>query len=181
MNKSKRYLLPFLDGEINFVDDSDYIEYLINTYLYIEGDVAPSPSIYLEYGEESFSFIDQKELEKDFKKSKLFINSMSLSYTNTKRYYYKFKFPRMFYQDYFHFIKGEYSKYSDFAKYKIMLFLRQHYPNNNFLIEKTWKVLNKDVTLRLELEERLGVVLSPEFEFETKPDKEEETIKILIL
>lgn len=175
MNKSYKYLFPLFVYDLELT--RDHIDLLQDTYLFMPGDSINNRNIYLKYDysiNEDGDYI--KQFIKIFKNSNYYLTHWAEVYGVYSSIYIKLEFPELFLYEYELFLKGKYSKYSDFAKNNIIFYLQKYHPNDSYSFNRICKVLSKDVSLRKELEERLHTKISEDSELENVPDINEETI-----
>jgi hypothetical protein len=165
INKSKSYILPLYSKYIEI----KYINLVYNTYLFLEGK------------EENYLIIQYiKENTKEFID---YINNLKLNdlvYKIIEKEDYinvVLNIPEEIKNDYSNFVEGNYSKIKN--KSIIVNFLMKNYGSRHFnAINRIKQVLNKDKSLKYELEYNLDTVLPEEIELSSIPCKQTETIKL---
>jgi len=174
MNKSRTYILPLVERELKL--DLPLLHHLVNTYAYCTVDQieVAGPSITLELNKGFLDHSDFGRYKKEITESNLFIY-----YCIKNKYcYYVLKIPDDFMNDYYLLLEGKYSQISTKAKGYILGHLHKFYTHRLEKVHEVWKILNKDVSLRRQLEERLNTSLSDEDELSTKMISIDETITI---
>lgn len=166
-NKSKTYLLPLLDGYIQF--DRSIITKVKNTYLYLDNSEIDEdkPILGLLFKKDSLT-LDDIQLLQNSKSYKTKI----ISDTETL---FVFNFPKEHVYDYYKFIDGNYSSFDDYSKLKIIKFLEFHYFNYPLAIQKVRWVFDKDPKFKSILEEQLNMYIPSDSELLSKPVSTEET------
>lgn len=153
-NKSTSYILPLL-GKVNnyFFTDS----YLINAYL--SKDLNRLFLLYRYSKSDAYSVIEENILKHpNFVKIHNDIPGFDV---------FEFNIPERFHKDVNLYINGKYSKMSNDAKSMIKNFYNLNDKS------RIWQVLNRDDSLRKELELRFGCSFSG-VDFDEKPNKNEE-------
>ena len=170
-NKSKTYLLPLLSELVQF--EPMYFSNLENTYIYDDLDKYKN-CIYLlhktNFTNPQFTSYENKLLNNEY-----FADLIDVSQDTSL---YIFNFPEEYLHEYNMFIEGKYSRFGEDAKNLILSFWGEIYQNNinavNFLL-KVKQILFKDDKLRRQLEQEIGISISPEAELTDKVDKKDET------
>ena len=175
-NKSKSYLLPLLDQYVSI----DYIPYLLNTYIYIEGieegpvlgllySFSPTISHTLE-GDKGFIFYEESLI-----KSKFFLEKREVE----DAVLYILKIPEELHYEYSCFIEGMYSYFREEQKRYIIKFLNKHYKEEKNSINRIIGVLNKAPFLRKQWEKYLAINISEDLELSSKIERDKETFNIV--
>ena len=164
LNKSYSYLIPLLDKYCKI--DGDYYIMLENVYTrHQDGDVGNI--IILSYcnadNDDFTKYIEElkaNELCQDFIE-----NDDDISVI--------LKFPDEFIDEYNFYKEGKFSQFSQEAKDIIVKYvLDTHKYKDAYRVKR---VLNKDISLREELEHKLAMTIDRDMELSSIPDKELET------
>lgn len=169
-NRSKTYLLPLILEFFNLPDSISHN--FINCYIY-DKDNKHQNCIYLlyKYDIKNPSFT---KFEYELSKTHDYITHYDLK---NNLILFVLKFPIDYIDEYYHYKNSEYSKYGNDAK-KIILdyYKKRNIPQKVFT--KIKNILYRDVSLKLELEQILGVKLSDDSELGEIVDDISETIDI---
>ena len=164
LNKSYSYLIPLLDKYCKI--DGDYYIMLENVYTrHQDGDVGDI--IILSYcnadNDDFKKYIEElksNELCQDFIETDDDISVI-------------LKFPDEFIDEYNFYKEGKFSQFSQEAKDIIVKYvLDTHKYKDAYRVKR---VLNKDISLREELEHKLAMTIDRDMELSSIPDKELET------
>lgn len=171
INKSKSYVLPLIEGDVDL--DYTLVKHIVNTYLYCYlYDIRLSNVLTLEFNG-SFT----KRTDFDLYKNKLESSGLFIYHGIHKDFWYCIlNLPKRFSEDVKLFQEGKYSIMSDAAKNQIWRHLKKYYPHRKEKCKLIWKILKKDVTLKLELERRLSTILPESAELCDKIKESDETI-----
>lgn len=162
INKSKSYVLPLLDEFVQI----KYVEYVYNTYLFLEGE--ENKYIVIQYEDNEYTKVYCEELDKDYIKDIIFRDDYV---------YVIFKVPEEIIPDYNMFLEGRFSEIIN--KEKILNFLMKNYGSRYYnAINRIKQVLYRDKALRAELEFNLDITLPEDVELSSIPDKQTETIRL---
>lgn len=169
VNKSKTYLVPLLDTEVNV----EYPKLLINSYI---SDY--TISLLYEYsshttltdkGRTGFPVYEEKLIN-----SPNFLDKYDINLDELPCVVYTFLFPNTYYHEYDCFCEGRYSEFSEESKKIILRFLQRNYPTSGSILMNVKQVLYKDESLRKLMSDNLGVELSKSSELSSKPDLNKE-------
>ena len=171
MNKSKTYVLPLMEEyvETNYI----IIKYLINTYMYCYlYDIRLTNVLVLEFDGDFVNRTDFTKHKNKLKSSELFV------YCGIHRdlWYCIFNLPKKFIDDIKFFQLGKYSFMSKAAQTLILRHIEKYYPHRKEKSKLIWKILKKDVSLKVHIEKVLGTSLSDDAELCDKALKGDETI-----
>jgi len=174
VNKSKSYILPLFDEYLNL----KYIQDIVNTYLYIEGeDKIPRFSILYKFNPE-FDFIKEEESGYIFYETELINNSFFVKKIDIDDYtLFVFDIPKDLMYEYSCFLEGKYSWYRKHHKMTIINFLNKNFPQVPQVVNTIIQVLNKSDSLKLNLEKQLNTTIPDDVELSSKIVLEEETFK----
>lgn len=177
MNKSKTYILPLLAQYIPL--NYTFMKFLWDTYLFIEDEDekdSPPAVLYLEVASQFQDLSEYRTIHNSFLINKQFIKYFEQTTFNIAYIYYVFRIPNSFLQDYYLLRKGHYSQISVPAKDAIRSYLYKFYPHKQKSIENIWKILTKDVSLKIELENQLATILPEDVELAEKFNLKNETL-----
>lgn len=164
INKSKSYMLPLFSHYLGL----DFIKHIYNTYLFLEGK--DDKYFIIQYNK-----VDDEDFHSylnEIKKNKNIEDIVENDYLNVI-----VKIPEELEEDYNYFVSGNFSKIKQ--KKQIVEFLRKNYGSRQFKsIERIKQVLNKDKSLKEELEYTLDITLPPDCELSSIPNKQSETLKL---
>ena len=161
VNKSKSYLIPLLNTEVKL----QYIEYLVNSYININGW---KECIVLLYDYDILLENNCAEYLKYLREHKLFISASRLE----NHLLFVFKFPEEYLQDYYSFKEGAYSLIRQSSKTKIIEFISKYYQYPD-IVQELVHILYKNKQKKEQLEEKLGIKLSDNCELSSKINEEE--------
>lgn len=176
INKSKTYILPLL-GDIV---DIQYPNLILNTYLYVEGIELEEDYIAILYKyDPDYKIINDKRVgfpsyEVYLKEHPSCLNVIDVD----DCVLFIFKIPNEYKDTYIKFLNGQYSKFNNTSKIKILKFIQKKFPKEKGIYSNVRNVLMKSDQLRLELEDKLGILLEPDSELSSKIDLECETFNI---
>lgn len=152
LNRSATYLLPLAAQFINF--DQEFNDSIVN--FYIEDDFENKEKyIYVIY---EFDFKNSKYTNFEHK---LISNELIELYEDIDNMVlYKFKFPEEYHKEYELFTKSKFSKFGEDAKEIILTYWSEVYSGNKgaipFLL-KTKQILYRDLKLKKEIENKIGI------------------------
>lgn len=165
VNKSKSYLIPLLNTEINI----KFLEHLDNTFININNW---KECIALLYNHDIILEDKGAEYLKYLKGHDLFISANRFE----NHFLFIFKFPEAYLEDYYYFKKGYYSFIRQPSKVKIVEFTSKNYKYPD-IVQELVHILYKNKLKREQLEEKLGIKLPDDCELSSKIDEEEETFR----
>ena len=165
VNKSKSYLLPLLNTEVEI----KFLEYLDNTYININSWVE---CIALLYNYDISLEEGGPEYLNELRKNKLFISMNRLE----NHFLFIFRFPEYYLEDYYTFKQGKYSLIKQKSKTKIIDFISKNYQYPD-TVQELVQILYKNKERKQKLEESLGITLPDDCELSSKIDESEETFK----
>ena len=173
-NKSKTYLLPLLSEYV--ILEPLYFKN-INTYIFDDKTLYNnSIFVFFEYKKGKNAKIEKYEQE--LVQSMLF---QDIIYSDNYSTCFVFNFPKKFIGEYYLFLQGKYSEYSNYAKTLIVEFYTELYNGNlnaiDFLMTVK-QVLFKDEKLKQKIEKDLGVVLDSNAELTSIMNMRDETLTI---
>ena len=164
LNKSYSYLIPLLDKYCKI--DGDYYIMLENVYTrHQEGDVGDIIIL-------SYCNADNDDFKKYIEELKA--NELCQDFIeNDDDISVILKFPDEFIDEYNFYKEGKFSQFSQEAKDIIVKYvLDTHKYKDAYRVKR---VLNKDISLREELEHKLAMTIDRDMELSSIPDKELET------
>lgn len=175
VNKSKSYLLPLFDEYLNL----KYIQDIVNTYVYIEGDGRVHHFAILYKFNPEFDFISDEENGYIFYETELMNNSFFIKKIDIDDYtLFIFDIPKDLMYEYSCFLEGKYSWFRRKHKLTIINFLNRHFSQVPQVVNIIIQVLNKSDTLKSNLEKQLNTVIPDDIELSSKIVLEEETFKL---
>lgn len=169
-NRSKTYLLPLILEFFNLPENLSHN--FINCFIFDKNKVHEN-CIFLLY---KYDIKNPKftKFEYELSKTKGYVTHYDLK---DNLILFVLQFPEEYLEEYIHYINSEYSKYGDDAKEKILdYYKRKNIPQKVYM--KVRNILYKDKSLKLELEQMLGVKLSDDSELGEIVDDISETIDI---
>ena len=164
LNKSYSYLIPLLDKYCKI--DGDYYIMLENVYTrHQDGDVGNIIIL-------SYCNADNDDFKKYIEELKA--NELCQDFIeNDDDISVILKFPDEFIDEYNFYKEGKFSQFSQEAKDIIVKYvLDTHKYKDAYRVKR---VLNKDISLREELEHKLAMAIDKDMELSSIPDKELET------
>lgn len=162
VNKSKTYLLPLINEYLSIQFD----EYIENTYVYIKGF------------EECFGIVYRKDISNTGLKQyyeRLVQNSLFKSVVEFDNHIlFIFEFPDFYISEYYSFLDGGYSKFSEHSKKNIIRYTSDvhKYPD---AVQGVVHILYKNKVRKEELERQLDIKLDDDAELSSIIDRYEET------
>lgn len=169
VNKSKTYLVPLLDTEVNV----EYPKLLVNSYI---SDYTislmyeySSHTTLTENGRKGFPVYEEYLVN-----HVNFLDKCDITLNDLPCVIYTFLFPNKFYPEYDKFCEGRFSEFSEEAKRIILKFLHKNYPSAGQVLMNVKHILYKDESLRKNLSENLGVEIHKSLELSSKPDLNKE-------
>jgi hypothetical protein len=169
INKSKSYLVPLLDTEVNV----EYPNLLINSYI---SDY--TISLLYEYSSHTSLTSNGRigfPIYEDYLVNHLnFLDKLDVNLNQLSCVLYTFLFPSKFYQEYDKFCEGRFSEFSEESKNIILKFLIKHYPKQGNVVMNIRQVLYKDETLRKRLSEEFNTPIPIDLELSSIPNLNKE-------
>ena len=170
INKSKTYILPLLDGYI----DIGFLHQIIDTFLFNVDTLEVKRAIHILYDEQVQEDPIFNSYYVSIHHSKYFIESHTTKYGPVL----SFAIPEEHHKDYDNFLKGNYSKYHESSKQKVLHHLYRNYPNLYSVVKIVEQILYRDQTLRHVWEEQLKMGLPVTTELSSKVDLDSETFSL---
>lgn len=165
INKSYSYLIPLLNTKCNI--DSAYFILIKNVYCSINKEVE-KPIIVIVY----------EKLDNDMYNeylTSLYENELTENVIeNDDEIIFIFNFPEEFREEYYLYINGKFSMFSQKAKDVIIDFIGNYHKSSS--VWKIKKVLYKEQQLREYLEKKLDLKIDEDMELSSIPDLEKESI-----
>lgn len=152
--KSSTYILPLFDMQINF----RFLNLMVGSYMFNNHKDLQFSVLYKFSGKEKFL-----EFEKEMMEHTLYIGHEDYG----EYVLYKFRATEVIQKAIDKYILGKYSELTDNQKEAIVGFASRRGAKNAGRIKK---ILNKDESIRLELEEKINVKIEPGSELSSPPD-----------
>lgn len=168
LNKSYSYLIPLVNEYCKI--DSDFMLLLDNVY-----------TKHLDYPDENMIIISYEFIDNDlfltyietFRSNELF-KEMYIDEENISIILY---FPLAFIPEYFLYMEGKFSQFSERAKTIILSYILDVHKLQD--ADRVRRVLYRDEELRRELEYKLDMKIDPHLELSSLPDMDNETFVIV--